>query len=250
MSSRGAPQAASLPEDGAEATTRQRPYDASRRRQAAALRRRHVFTMAGQIFAERGYTATTVVDVAEAAEVSPELIFKTMGGKPGLLLGAVRTAGTDPRFEDLRAALHGLDLPSLATLEERVDALLRLAVAAVERISPLVPALHVAADADEQADRLLGALRREHLVTTRLLVDLLLTDPPADLAAERTARSQPRSSLGARRRARAAEELYVLTSAETHHQFVQVVGWTRRRYTAWLRQALLDALHRAVETSA
>ena len=215
-----------------------RPYDASRRREAAAQRRRHVFTVAGRIFAERGYTATTVVDVARAADVSPELVFKTMGGKPGLLVGAVRTGGTDPRFEDLRAALHGLDLPALPSLEDRVDALVRLACSAVERISPLVPALHVAADVDEQAERLLRALRREHLVTTRLLVDLLLADPPG---------SRSRSPLGARRRSRAAEELYVLTSAETHHQFVDVVGWTRRRYATWLRHALLDALRRAVD---
>ncbi|HEU4567950.1 MAG TPA: TetR family transcriptional regulator [Marmoricola sp.] len=246
MASRAAQQVAPSPESGPR-TARQRPYNASRRREAAALRRRHVFTVAGQIFAERGYTATTVVDVAEAAEVSPELIFKTMGGKPGLLLGAVRTAGTDPRFEDLRASLHGLDLPSLGSLEDRVDALVRLAVAAVERISPLVPALHVAADVDEQADRLLDALRREHLVTTRLLVDLLLADLPPDLSGDGQVRSASRSPLGARRRARAAEELYVLTSAETHHQFVQVVGWTRRRYAAWLRHALLDGLRRAVE---
>lgn len=224
---------------GDPANGRQRPYDASRRREAAAQRRRHVFTTAGQIFAERGYTATTVVDVAEAAEVSPELIFKTMGGKPGLLLGAVRTAGTDPRFDDLRASLHALDLPALPTLEDRVDALVRLACGAVERISPLVPALHVAADVDEEADRLLRALRSEHLVTTRLLVDLLLADLPFD--------GRARSTLGARRRARAAEELYVLTSAETHHQFVHVIGWTRRRYAGWLRHALVDALRRVAD---
>lgn len=222
---------------GAEPDSGTRTYDASRRREAAAQRRRQVFGTAGRIFAERGYTATTVVDVARAADVSPELIFKTMGGKPGLLLGAVRTGSAEPGFADLRESIRGLDLPALPTVEQRVDAMVRLACDAVERISPLVPALHVAADVDEEADRLLKALRREHHVTTRMLIDLFLDAPV-------------RTALGARRRARAAEELYVLTSAETHHQFMYVLGWTRRRYAGWLRTALLDLLRRTAETVA
>lgn len=64
-----------------------RRYD-SRGRQAQA-RRSHLATLdaAEELFLKNGYSATTVSAVAEKAGVSVETIYKTFGGKPGLVRG-------------------------------------------------------------------------------------------------------------------------------------------------------------------
>lgn len=58
-------------------------------RDAAATRRR-ILEHARRHFSERGYAAVTVKGVADAAEVSPNLITRYFGGKEGLFLAATR----------------------------------------------------------------------------------------------------------------------------------------------------------------
>ena len=62
-----------------------RRYDASRRRHAAAHRRRLVVDAAGVRFLRDGYTGTTVADVAGDAGVSAEFVYKAFGSKAGLV---------------------------------------------------------------------------------------------------------------------------------------------------------------------
>lgn len=61
---------------------------------AAARTRAAIVTAARTLFAERGYRATTVRDVAELAGCSPALIIKTMGSKAALF-AAADPAGPD-----------------------------------------------------------------------------------------------------------------------------------------------------------
>lgn len=62
-----------------------RRYD-SRRRQRQALRTRTlVLDVAQELFLTRGYAATTIASIAETADVSVEMIYKSFGGKPGLV---------------------------------------------------------------------------------------------------------------------------------------------------------------------
>lgn len=62
-----------------------RSYDASRRRQLAASRRERVLDAAEDLFRARGYVGATVAAVAGAAEVSVETVYKSFGGKAGLV---------------------------------------------------------------------------------------------------------------------------------------------------------------------
>lgn len=66
---------------------------------AAARTRKAIVTAARTLFAQRGYRATTVRDVAELAGCSPALVIKTMGSKAALF-AAADPAGPD---RDLRA---------------------------------------------------------------------------------------------------------------------------------------------------
>jgi len=62
-----------------------RHYDSGRRRQEALRTRAAVLEAAERSFLARGYGATTVASIAEAANVSVETIYKGFGGKAGLV---------------------------------------------------------------------------------------------------------------------------------------------------------------------
>ena len=64
---------------------RRRSYDASRRRQKAEDSRRAVVARAGELLRGQGFGTTTIGQVARAAGVSAEFVYKNFGGKPGLV---------------------------------------------------------------------------------------------------------------------------------------------------------------------
>jgi AcrR family transcriptional regulator len=62
-----------------------RRYDSSRRRQQALRTREAVLEAAQRLFLDKGYAATTIASIAQAADVSAEAIYKGFGGKTGLV---------------------------------------------------------------------------------------------------------------------------------------------------------------------
>jgi AcrR family transcriptional regulator len=82
----------------AAAVKPRRRYDATRRRQQAAHTRAEILAAARALFLERGYADTTIVAIAAAAGVSVETIYKSFGGKPGLVRAIVDAslAGVGP----------------------------------------------------------------------------------------------------------------------------------------------------------
>src|SRR5690554_89424 len=81
---------------GSGSSSPRRGYDASGRQAEAGARRRRVIDSARELFLERGFAATSIADVAEAASVSPQMIYASFGGKAGILAGVVDlTAGGD-----------------------------------------------------------------------------------------------------------------------------------------------------------
>jgi AcrR family transcriptional regulator len=64
---------------------RSRSYDSTRRREQARQTRERIVRTAEKQFLEGGYAATSVAAIAAEAEVSVDSIYKTFGGKPGLI---------------------------------------------------------------------------------------------------------------------------------------------------------------------
>ena len=69
--------------------------DASGRRLTAGERRQQLFTVALQLFAERGYRATTMEDVAEAGGVTKPLLYQHFSSKRALYLELVDSVAHD-----------------------------------------------------------------------------------------------------------------------------------------------------------
>lgn len=65
--------------------SRPRAYDARRRQEAAAEARLRVLGQSRELFLAGGYGRTTIAAIARAAGVSKESVYKSFGGKPGLV---------------------------------------------------------------------------------------------------------------------------------------------------------------------
>jgi len=68
----------------------------SRRQEYAQATRQAIVDAARKLFAERGYFATRVEDIAGEARVAPATVYAVTGGKQGLLDELIATWTTDP----------------------------------------------------------------------------------------------------------------------------------------------------------
>ena len=71
----------------------------SRREEYAQATRQAILDAARKLFAERGYFATKVDDIAAEARVAPATVYAVTGGKRGLLGELIRIWTTDPIVE-------------------------------------------------------------------------------------------------------------------------------------------------------
>ena len=102
-------------------------------RERRRLRTRHAISLAAvELFAREGYDATSVAQVAEAAEVSPRTVFRHFPDKEELLFGedrvllgaalaAIREAPDGRPIDLVRAGVGGV-LAELAALEQQIPA--------------------------------------------------------------------------------------------------------------------------------
>jgi AcrR family transcriptional regulator len=75
-------------------------YNSPRRREAAAQTRQAILDAARRLFAERGYAATTVQEIAAGARVATATVYASVGGKPRLLDELVSSAAGDTRLQE------------------------------------------------------------------------------------------------------------------------------------------------------
>jgi AcrR family transcriptional regulator len=79
------------------------PGDLTRREQYALETRQAIIDAARRLFAERGYFATKVDDIAAEARVAPATVYAVTGGKAGLLAELIRMWVTDPAVRMISA---------------------------------------------------------------------------------------------------------------------------------------------------
>src|SRR3954466_8214411 len=90
-----------------------RAYDTRSRQEQALRTRNRIIETAEQRFVRDGYPATTIASIAADADVSADTIYKSFGGKPGLVraIRAKALEGEGPAPAEQRSDdLHGRDL--------------------------------------------------------------------------------------------------------------------------------------------
>lgn len=207
---------------------RKKRYESPLRKAQAQSTRMLVLDAARRLFAERGYVATSVDEIARAAGVGRATVFASVGGKPALLKQAydVGLVGDDqpvslpdrPRSRAIRSDPDPYRL--LAGYAE-------LATEIAGRIAGIYEAVRQASGADREA----RALWVEILRQRRAGMDNLVRDL--------TAKGPLRDGLDARR---AADIAWVFTDPLLYTMLVMQRGWSPEHYRSWFAETLQSQL--------
>jgi AcrR family transcriptional regulator len=207
-------------------SVKRRHYDASRRREQARLTRHAIIAAARQRFLTDGYTATTIASIAADADASPDTIYKSFGGKAGLLRALCQDAltGTGPVPAEQRS-----DAMQAAESDPRqmLRGLGTLTTEVAPRIAPLLLLLACAAETDTAVAQLRADLDAARL--TRM----------TQVAQTLAAKTQLRPGLSIQE---AAEIMWTYSSPELYGLLVLSRGWSPERYGQFVGETLVDAL--------
>lgn len=208
-----------------------RAYDSSRRQEQARLTRRRVVGAATDLFVERGYAATSMAAIAEAAGVAPQTVYAAFGTKATLLGEAVGVAmaGDDEPV----AIFDRPEAQAVLAASSPAEAAAAFAAASSRLLARAGRLMH-AADAAADTDRELDALRRNgHRMR---LADMQRSAK----AFERAGFLRPGLTA-----ALAADILWAMASPDAYRAFSVHRGWTTARYERWLAESIEHALFAA-----
>jgi AcrR family transcriptional regulator len=135
-----------------------RSYDATLRREHARQSHDRIIEMAQRRFLRHGYGPTTISAIAKDADVSVDTIYKSFGGKPGLIraMGARALQGAGPvpaeqRSDELQArepdprkliSNWGTFVTEIAPLAAPIMLLVRDAAGSHPELRPLLDEVH------------------------------------------------------------------------------------------------------------
>lgn len=209
--------------------TSTRPYDATKRRERAEeerrATRRRVIAAAQRLFVAKGYTDTTMADIATTAGVALQSVYKAGGSKAELLQRVVdaAVAGDD---EDVMMS----DRPSFAAIaqeadpEHQVRGMAALIASIQERSAPVQSVFRQAAAVDDTiAASLDRELRRRHEAFA-VLVGMIPEDRLRQSPEECT------------------DTAWAIGSSEVYQLLRIRRGWDADRYREWLSRTLVEQL--------
>jgi AcrR family transcriptional regulator len=205
-----------------------RRYDNSHRQERARRSRQEMLASAHALFLERGFASTAMADVAEAADVSVQNVYKVFGNKVGLAKAVFDTAiaGDDE-------PITMVERRSLTRVRDEPDPRRKmvlygehLALVAPRHV-PLQLVILDAAAIDSDAATLWEQLQAERLRGMTMFA--------TSLAAEGHLRAGVRA-------AEARDVLWAYNSAELYRLLVVQRRWSAKRYGRWIATALTAAL--------
>jgi len=208
------------------AVKRRRRYDATARRARALQGRRAIVDAAERLFVRDGLQATTIAAIAAEAGVSAETIYKTFGGKTGLVraIREHRLAGEEPVHAERRS--------NALQREERdprriIEGWGRLTIEVAPKVMPILQLVAAGAPGDPAMARL-----RDEL-------DLARLNRMRRNAARLARAGHLRDGIRSRD---AADVLWACSSPELYDLMVGRRGWTPARYADFIADVMIAAL--------
>lgn len=201
-----------------------RPYRSAIRDRQARETRREVVETARDLFVARGYAATSVDDIAGAAQVARRTVY-AVGGKPALLKLAYDTALAGDHEE-----VAVIDRPSIQRIVAEPDPVagLHMYVDHSLAIGARAGSIHVAmraAAGDKQVRELYNGYQEGRADVARRVIAFL------------TGRGAP-----IRDPDTAADVLWLLIDPGLYHALVHDRGWSAERMAAWLHATVAGQL--------
>ncbi|GII57286.1 DNA-binding protein [Planotetraspora thailandica] len=204
------------------------PYRLGIRAQQAANTRKAVLKAAAELFTARGYAATSVDAIAEAAGVSRSTVFTAAGGKPWLLKTAYDQAIVgDDRPESLAERPESRAMQSLTDGAEIVAAYAAILAGAVARVSALYHVVRVASDADPDVAALWQDVQRQRRAGAEQIIALVVAAGALSKHLDAD---------------HAADVITVYNDPGIYHHLVGARGWTHEAFQDWLARALAREL--------
>ena len=194
-----------------------------RARQAAATRAR-ILEAAGRLFAQRGYSATTIDAVATEADVAVETVYARFKNKRNLL-----EAYLDVSIVGDAAPVPLLDRPEVQAVgaasdqREQMRLLARIMRGVLERNAPVHAVLRAAIAVDSELEALASEDDKRRKATHRAFVEVLMSRGPL------------RDGLSP---ADATDTMSALANPETYAFLTRRRGWTPARVERWLAENL------------
>jgi len=87
------------------AIVKTRAYNSATRRLQLSATKAAILAAARDLMAERGYSATTIEQIADAAGVAVQTVYKHFGSKPAIVTAFIEQARQDPRLAEQRKRL-------------------------------------------------------------------------------------------------------------------------------------------------
>ena len=211
----------------ADSPAGKRRYRSTYRRRQAEQTRASVIAAAGRVFAERGWMAANMRDVAREASVSVETLYSSFGSKAGLLTAALDVAivGDDEPVPFARRA-EAAAMSAGLTFAARTRTAAQVVTAINIRIHRLDEALRQGAAIEAVlADRLASSEASRRAAIASAAADVAgrpVTEPEVD-------------------------EVAVLTSSVVYGLLVRSSGWSNAQYEQWLAERLAELIQRSPE---
>lgn len=203
-----------------------RPYDSSRRQAQARETQGAIAAAARDAFIERGYSATSVRDIADAAGVSVQTVYNAFeDGKAGVLARVfdIAVVGDDAPValadrDEMQAIMASTDIRAALT------AWMHMATAIFSRFLPLLNALREARSSEPLIEQLwrTNAIESRHAGVGALATKLKsLKAFPRGMTVER-----------------ANDIIWAYVSFETAEMLIVERGWSGEEYAKWSAQLL------------
>jgi AcrR family transcriptional regulator len=140
----------------------------SLRERRAQLTRQAILDAARQLFAERGYARTTVRDIAEAAGVSAQTVYDSIGSKQAVVAQLNDLLDAEAGIRDIAAAAEGATDPAAIAATSA-----QITRSILEHCSDILHALVTGAASEPELHAVLQEGERRHLGGARFVVGLL-----------------------------------------------------------------------------
>lgn len=203
-----------------------RPYDSVRRREQARQTHEAILDTAQRLFLADGFAPTTIAAIASEARVSVDTVYKSFGGKPGLVRAICQRAlaGEQPTpAEDRSDALQAREHDPRVIIRGWG----KLTAEIAPRVVPILLLVRAAAGADSAMAGLQSELNAQRLER--------MTHNARNLAAAHHLRANLTPE-------RTGEIMWTYSSPELYELLVLMRGWPPERYGAFIAEAMIAAL--------
>jgi AcrR family transcriptional regulator len=200
-----------------------RPYRSPRRREQAEETRRRILDAARRGFVKRGYGGTTMESLADAAGVSVQTIYASLGSKQGILMALLDDMSADADLPGMMAAVEAAKGNPRKQLRERLAFTSRLYARGADLID--IARTVSGVEPDLRAFWLEGEARR-HRGTATLVAEW---GAAGALAPGVTAKQ-------------ATDVMWALGGPDVFRLFVAERGWSQAPFEEWLAATLEMAL--------